>query len=99
MPVKAPRVQQKRAKLAKSFCGPQFLPLAATKERSPFIATRGFIHQTSIERNPSVASFNDFAEPKVDVEDAFLIMQKRSHPPLVFERDEEQYYDHLPHSF
>ena len=63
------RVQQKRAKLAKSFTVRNFCRLQQPRALTFFIATRGFIHQTNIEGNPRVTSFNDFMEPEVYVED------------------------------
>jgi hypothetical protein len=64
------RVQQKRAKFAKSFMVRNFCRVQRPGALTFFIATRGFIRQTSIERNPRVISFNDFMEPEVHVEDA-----------------------------
>jgi len=37
----------------------------------PGALSRGFIRQTSIERNPRVISFNDFMEPDMHMEDTF----------------------------
>jgi hypothetical protein len=62
------RVQQKRAKLAKSFMVRNFCRLQRPGAATFFIATRGFIRQISIEGNPS---FNNFMEPEVHVKDAF----------------------------